>query len=202
LKEANQKSLNTLFPVFLKAEELKILLVGAGPVGIEKATAILSNAPNCRLTVVAELILEEMWQLKEAYPQINIAQRRFKEEDLNAAEMLFLAINNIDLSRKIKDLANSKKILVNVADTPDLCDFYLSSIVTKGDLKIAISTNGKSPTMAKRLKEMLFDIIPDDFQSLLSNMQLIRSKLKGDFSYKVTRLNEITADILKGDEKK
>ena len=49
---------------------------------------------------------------------------------------------------------------------------------------------------------MLFDIIPDDFQSLLSNMQLIRSKLKGDFSYKVTRLNEITADILKGDEKK
>ena len=202
MKEANQKSLNTLFPVFLKAEELKILLVGAGPVGIEKATAILSNAPNCRLTIVAELILEEMWQLKEAYPQIIIAQRRFKEEDLNAAEMLFLAINNIDLSRQIKDLANSKKILVNVADTPDLCDFYLSSIATKGDLKIAISTNGKSPTMAKRLKEMLFDIIPDDFQSLLSNMQLIRSKLKGDFSYKVARLNEITADILKGDEKK
>jgi siroheme synthase-like protein len=52
--------------------------------------------------------------------------------------------------------------LVNVADTPDQCDFYLSSIVQKGNLKIAISTNGKSPTVAKRIKEVLHDAIPGE----------------------------------------
>ena len=52
-------------------------------------------------------------------------------------------------TKKIKQQANAAGLLVNVADTPDLCDFYLGSIVQKGNLKIAISTNGKSPTVAK-----------------------------------------------------
>ena len=60
-----------------------------------------------------------------------------------------------NLHLQIKNAANEKGILVNMADTPDLCDFYLSSIVQKGQLKIAISTNGKSPTAAKRIKELL-----------------------------------------------
>ena len=57
------------------------------------------------------------------------------------------------LHEEIKAMATEKGILVNVADTPDLCDFYLGSIVQKGNLKIAISTNGKSPTAAKRIKK-------------------------------------------------
>jgi siroheme synthase-like protein len=84
-----------------------------------------------------------------------------------------------------------------VADTPDLCDFYLGSIVQKGDLKIAISTNGKSPTLAKRIKEFLNEIIPDDIQQLLDNLQTYRNTLKGDFQDKVKELNDLTASLLK-----
>jgi len=86
-----------------------------------------------------------------------------------------------------------KKVLTNVADKPDLCDFYLGSIVQKGNLKIAISTNGKSPTIAKRIKEILNETIPDEMDDLLNNMQRIRNGLKGDFNDKVKRLNDITS---------
>jgi precorrin-2 dehydrogenase/sirohydrochlorin ferrochelatase len=82
--------------------------------------------------------------------------------------------------------------LINVADTPELCDFYLGGVVTKGDLKIAISTNGKSPTLAKRIREMLEEAIPENINDLLENLNKLRKSLKGDFESKVEQLNEIT----------
>lgn len=83
-----------------------------------------------------------------------------------------------------------------MADTPHLCDFYLGSIVQKGDLKIAISTNGKSPTMAKRIREFLDDIIPDNIQNLLDNLREIRKSIQGDFQEKIRVLNEVTASLV------
>ena len=79
-----------------------------------------------------------------------------------------------------------------MADKPELCDFYLSSVVKKGDLKIAISTNGKSPTVAKSLKEQINEMMPDEIGDVLENMQVIRKGLNGDFAAKVKHLNEIT----------
>jgi uncharacterized membrane protein YfcA len=88
-----------------------------------------------------------------------------------------------------------------VADTPDLCDFYLGSVVKKGNLKIAISTNGKSPTIAKRLKETFNEALPDELDQVLDNMQSIRKKLNGDFDYKVKKLNSITKVLIEDSEK-
>jgi hypothetical protein len=83
-----------------------------------------------------------------------------------------------------------------VADTPDLCDFYLGSIVQKGDLKIAISTNGKSPTLAKRLKEVFYEALPGDTQESIENLNKFRNHLKGDFANKVKELNKATAILI------
>ena len=88
---------------------------------------------------------------------------------------------------------------MNVADTPDDCDFYLGSIVKKGDLKLAISTNGKSPTFAKRLRETFEEILPASIQSILDNLSAIRQKMKGDFNDKVEKLNELTSVLRKSD---
>jgi len=96
------------------------------------------------------------------------------------------------VSSYIRVLAKQKKLLVNVADKPELCDFYLGSIVQKGNLKIAISTNGKSPTDVKRLKEQINSMVPDEIESVLQNMQIIRNGIKGDFAEKVKQLNELT----------
>ena len=94
-----------------------------------------------------------------------------------------------------RDAANEKGILVNAADKPELCDFYLGSVVQKGNLKIAISTNGKSPTIAKRLKEVLNETLPDEIDTLLNSMQTIRNKMSGDFTEKVKQLNELTKNL-------
>ena len=106
----------------------------------------------------------------------------------------------MEVSREVQSDCRKENILVNVADKPDLCDFYLSSTVGKGDLKIAISTNGKSPTFAKRFREVLEAILPDSLQETLDNLQKIRNQLKGDFEYKVEKLNEITNVMKKKEE--
>ncbi len=110
--------------------------------------------------------------------------------------MNFLATDNPSLHEDIKAMAANKGILVNVADTPELCDFYLGSIVQKGSLKIAISTNGKSPTIAKRIKEMFNDMLPEEIDDLLNNMQTIRNGMKGSFQDKIRQLNEITNSLV------
>jgi precorrin-2 dehydrogenase/sirohydrochlorin ferrochelatase len=101
-----------------------------------------------------------------------------------------------EVNMQVYHACQSQGILINVADTPELCDFYLGSIVTKGDLKIAISTNGKSPTFAKRFRELLEENLPDSIDGILSKLSEIRNKLSGDFQSKVQKLDEIT-DILK-----
>jgi precorrin-2 dehydrogenase/sirohydrochlorin ferrochelatase len=96
-------------------------------------------------------------------------------------------LNESNLSR-----SKRKKYLINVADTPELCDFYLGSIVTKGDLKIAISTNGKSPTLSKRIREFFEEMLPENINDLILNLNEYRKTLKGNFEEKVSALNEIT----------
>src|SRR5690606_17113428 len=95
--------------------------------------------------------------------------------------------------------AKMQKKLINVADTPELCDFYLGSIVQKGNLKIAISTNGKSPTMAKRVKEVLNEAMPGELDEVISNLHTVRKKLNGNFEQKVKKLNALTKLLVEED---
>jgi len=188
---------NNLFPVFLKLEELNTLIVGGGNVGLEKLTALLKNSPRARITLVASAIGEEIKMLAQGKTHIRLIERNFRVRDLSNKDLVLLATDNTDLHRRIKNLARKKRLLVNVADTPDLCDFYLGSVVTKGNLKIGISTNGKSPTIAKRMREYLEEVLPEDTDMLLKNMQAIRDRIKGDFAHKVKMLNDITSSWLK-----
>jgi len=189
-------NMNKLFPVFLKLEELELLLVGAGNVALEKLNSLLSNSPGAKVTIVAPFIKEEVMQLLKNHPSCIIIQRSFEKADLENKDLVILATDDKKLHKKIKALTDENRILINVADTPELCDFYLGSIMQKGNLKIAISTNGKSPTIAKRIKEVLNETIPGEIDNLLSNMQSIRNKMSVDFAEKVKRLNELTKTLI------
>jgi len=191
---------NNLFPVFLKLEELDTLIVGGGNVGLEKLNAILKSSPRARITVVASAIKEEIRQLAQASRYIRLVERDFRVRDLQSKDVVVLATDDPVLHARIRTLARKRRLLVNVADTPDLCDFYLGSIVTKGNLKIGISTNGKSPTIAKRMREYLEEAIPENTDDLLSNMQAIRDRIKGDLAAKVKMLNDLTSSWLKKGE--
>ncbi len=186
---------NTLMPVFLKLNQLRVLLIGAGPVGLEKLLAIVKNSPHANITVLADDVNDEIVMMANSNPNITIIQKHYEAEDLLGAQVVFVAVNNLLLSEKIVQDAHALDLLVNVADTPDQCDFYLGSVVKKGDLKIAISTNGKSPTIAKRLRETFEEALPSDMHDLLQNMHVLRQQLRGDFASKVAQLNRVTASL-------
>lgn len=184
---------NKLFPVFLKLENFRVLVVGGGKIAGEKVAAIFNNSPATSVSLVAPEVSEEIFAWQKKFPNLKIALRPFAEYDLDHIDFVIVAVNDKKISYEIKQLSEKRRLITNVADTPEQCDFYLGSIVQKGDLKIAISTNGKSPTFAKRVKETLNDAIPNDVQLILDKLNGIRSQLKGDFEYKVNKLNEISA---------
>ena len=188
---------NELYPIFLKLDEFETLVVGAGNVALEKLQSLLSNSPNTPITVVAPVVRQRVKNFLSSYPKCKIVQRAFRKKDLDYKRIVVCATDNKELHSQIKLMASERGILVNVADTPELCDFYLSSIVQKGNLKIAVSTNGKSPTLAKRIKQVIGDMIPDEVDDALSHLQAIRSKMKGSFHEKVKRLNDITKELVK-----
>jgi siroheme synthase-like protein len=187
---------NELYPVFLKLETLNVLIIGGGGAGTEKLHFMMKNSPNAKVTLIAAEVSEEIKEIAKQHPTVSLFRRNFEEQDLNERDIVIVATDDAALNKDIRNKAKSRKILVNVADTPDLCDFYLGSIVTKGDLKIAISTNGKSPTFAKRLREVLEDILPDELPQLINNLQQIRNNLKTGFTEKVKQLNNITSTLV------
>jgi precorrin-2 dehydrogenase / sirohydrochlorin ferrochelatase len=191
---------NSLFPVFLKLNQIHTLIVGGGNVGLEKLDALLRNDHEARVTIIAPSIKTEIHQRSSLSSQIKLLRRTFRKGDLKGKDLIILATNDQKLNARIKELARKRHLLVNVADTPHLCDFYLGSTVKKGDLKIGISTNGKSPTFSKRLKEVLNDVLPDETNLLLQNLSEIRDRLKGDFSFKVKALNGITKSLIDRNE--
>ena len=190
---------NHLFPVFLKLEDLRVLLVGAGKVGLEKLTSLLTNSPAVSVHIVATEVSDEARKLAASHPNVVIEKRNFHPVDLEDMDLVIVAVNDKEESLRIRQLAKENKLLVNVADTPELCDFYLSCIVQKGNLKIAISTNGKSPTIAKRIKEVLHEAIPGELNESIENIHKVRNRLNGNFEYKVKKLNALTKVLVEKD---
>lgn len=191
---------NALFPVFLKLEQMHTLLVGGGNVALEKLTALLNNSPAARVTVVGREIRADLQAFAQNYTRVELHEKAFNPEDLTDKQLVICATDDPTLHQSILEQAHARGLLVNVADTPALCDFYLGSVVQKGDLKIGISTNGKSPTIAKRLKETLQETLPDELHHLLQHMPAIRKRLSGDFTEKVRHLNTLTASLAAGEE--
>lgn len=188
--------MNTLFPIYVKMDQIRTLLVGAGPVGLEKLQAIFRNSPQAHVHIVAERVDEEVRAFLTDKPTASLSQRSFEAADLENIGLAILATNNERLNEQIRQLTIARNILLNVADKPTLCDFYLGSVVQKGNLKIGISTNGKSPTMAKRLKEFLHEIVPEEIDEALTLMQQMRDQLKGDLQEKIKVLNAHTQELV------
>lgn len=200
-QSAENISRNVLYPVFLKLDKFDILIVGGGDAGAEKMRYIMKSSPNARVTLVAPEFIEEVAEIAGRHEQVIVHKRNFEEGDLNGKKLVIVATDDRELNKEIRELAVARNILTNVADTPDLCDFYLGSIVTKGDLKVAISTNGKSPTFAKRFRMLLEDILPENITETLDRLKTIRDSLKGDFQHKIDVLNQITSNLIEKNDK-
>ncbi|KPQ13893.1 MAG: uroporphyrin-III C-methyltransferase / precorrin-2 dehydrogenase / sirohydrochlorin ferrochelatase C [Algoriphagus marincola HL-49] len=189
--------MNHLYPIFLKVHELNVLLVGGGFVATEKLEFLLKSSPEAHVTVVSKFFRPEFFALAEGKETVTLIEDSYHEKYLGGKHIVIAATDDKSVNRQIRNESKERFLLVNVADTPELCDFYLGGIVTKGNLKIAISTNGKSPTTAKRLRQLLEEVLPDEINDLLENLNAYRATLKGDFEYKVKAMNEVTEGLVK-----
>ena len=190
---------NELYPIFLKLHNINVLIVGGGNVGLEKLSFMLKSSPNANVEVVATRFLPELEALIKNHPSVILTQSKFKKKMLKKRHMVIACTDDLEVNKRVYDLARKRYLICNIADTPPLCDYYLGGIVTKGNVKIAISTNGKSPTTAKRLREFFEEVIPEDVNKMVENLNEYRKTLKGNFEEKVQKMNEIT-EALKNKE--
>lgn len=187
--------MNTLYPIFLKAHALRILIVGGGYVALEKVSFLFKSSPDAQVTLIAPMIREETRDFLADKP-VQIIETEYAPSFLEGHALVIATTDQPEVNKQVAHDARAAGILVNVADTPALCDFYLGSIVTKGHLKIAISTQGKSPTLAKRLREWLESILPEEIDHLLINLFEYRQTLRGNFQEKIEQMNQATEKLL------
>jgi precorrin-2 dehydrogenase/sirohydrochlorin ferrochelatase len=186
---------NNLYPIFLKTQQLEILIVGGGFVALEKLSFLLKSSPNSSVTMVAPFFREETQEVAIKYG-VKIIPSNYHSSSLENKHIVIATTDKVAVNLKVYKDCKQKNILVNVADNPPFCDFYMGGIVTKGHVKIAISTNGKSPTTAKRLRQFFEDVIPENVDDLVKNLNEYRKTIKGDFEEKVKKLNEFTKSLV------
>ncbi|SRR5690606_34653962 len=189
------KATNTLFPIFLRADRLQILIVGGGSVAEEKLHFLFKNSPDAHVTLVATSISEAVLGYAHQF-DITFYHRPYQSSDIEYGDLIIAATDIAPLNESIRKDARSAGKLINVADQPALCDFYLGGVVTKGDIKIAISTNGKSPTLAKRLRQLLENNLPNELNTLADHLHKARPLFGKDFKRKVEELNTLTASLI------
>jgi precorrin-2 dehydrogenase/sirohydrochlorin ferrochelatase len=188
--------MNTLYPIFLKTEQLHVLIVGGGFVALEKLEFLFKSSPNARVTLVSPMVREET-QVFIADKNVTVIRRPFHRKFLRGKNIVVATTDVPKVNERVYKLCRKRNTLVNVADNPPLCDFYMGGIVTKGNLKIAISTNGKSPTLAKRIRQWLEGFLPEETDALLDKLYEYRNSLKGDFEQKIVAMNALTEKLLK-----
>jgi precorrin-2 dehydrogenase/sirohydrochlorin ferrochelatase len=144
--------MSCLFPMFLKLEGRKCLVVGAGKVGGPKAGGLIDTGAHIR--VIALEAREEVHQWANA-GKITLEIRPFVPQDLDGAFLAIVATANPELDASIYREAQRRGVLCNVVDVPECCDFYYPAVMRRGDLQIAVSTNGQSPSLAQKLRQQL-----------------------------------------------
>jgi len=189
-------STNNLYPIFLKLEKIQTLIIGGGNVGLEKVNFILAQSPNAKIRVVSESVHPKIKLKALARYNIQIVERKFIPDDLDGIKVLIIATNNVKLNSQIYQLAQAKNILANVVDNPGLCDFYTAAVMKKGPIKIAVSSNGVSPTLAKRLRDVFEEALPNEIEDTAQLLGEIRDLLNGDFKEKVNALNSLTTTLI------
>jgi precorrin-2 dehydrogenase/sirohydrochlorin ferrochelatase len=162
------------YPVHLDINNRNVLVVGGGGVGTRKVRTLL--ACGARVTVVS---LEASRRLRELATagEIVLEERSYQSDDLSGMFLVIGATNDEKLNRQISGDADRLNTLCNIADRPEVCNFILPSIVHRDDLVITISTSGKSPALAKKLRKALENQFGEEYGTLLRLMGAIRKKL-------------------------
>jgi len=162
------------YPVSLDIKNRKCLVVGGGSVGTRKVKTLLEC--GAQVTVVSPGVSGQLRELVDS-GLIILEKRPYREADLDGMFLVIGTTDDEELNRQISIDAEKLNMLCNIADRPEVCNFILPSIVKRGDLTISISTSGKSPALAKRLRIELEEQFGNEYAEFLRLMGAIRKKL-------------------------
>lgn len=162
------------YPVNLDINHRNCLVVGGGSVGTRKVLTLVKC--GARVTVVSPEVTPDLQQLHDS-DTIILKNRTFRPSDLDGMFLVVGATDNEALNRDIHIAAESRGLLCNIADRPEVCNFILPSIVNRGDLIIAISTSGQSPALAKKLRQELEKQFGSEYGEFLKLMGAVRKRL-------------------------
>jgi precorrin-2 dehydrogenase / sirohydrochlorin ferrochelatase len=142
----------SLFPMFLKLEGRRCLVVGAGNVGEPKIAGLLETGARVHVVALDASPAVREWARAG---RLELELRAYSGKDLEGAFLAVVATNSRSLNQRVYDEAQRRGVLCNVVDVPDLCDFFYPAIVRRGDLQIAVSTSGQSPSLAQKIRQQL-----------------------------------------------
>jgi precorrin-2 dehydrogenase/sirohydrochlorin ferrochelatase len=162
------------YPINLDIQNRNVLVVGGGGVGTRKVKTLLDC--GARVTVVSLEVSRQLQDLATS-GEIKLEDRSYQSNDLSGMFLVIGATNDEKLNRQISNDAERLNTLCNIADHPEVCNFILPSIVHRDDLVITISTSGKSPALAKKLRKTLENHYGEEYGTLLRLMGAIRQKL-------------------------
>jgi len=166
--------MSSLFPMFLKLDGRRCLVIGAGRIADGKAEGLLRAGAT--VTVIAPEANDKVRALADA-ARITWLQREVQPGDTAGYFLVIAGTNVAAVNRAVVDEARAADILVNAVDDPPYCDFYYGSIVERGHLQVAISTAGESPALAQRLRKEIDAQLPADAGKWLAQVGQLRREV-------------------------
>ena len=170
---------NPLYPIFLELSTLDTLLVGGGAEAVERLTSLLASSPDARVTVIAPEIDEGVDALLAELPghHVVVELRPFRETDLPGRDLVIAATGAAATDESVVAAARRHRVLAHAAGAPARSDFRLGRVVTRGALKVGVSTAGWSPALAEAFAGAVDEALPGGLASLLRRLEALALNL-------------------------
>lgn len=159
------------YPIFLNLKSKRTVVIGGGSVAARKILSLLDA--QARVVVVAEQI-DEALKTRCKNTNTEFVEARYSKDYLAGATIAFAATNDEELNEQIYKDCQQLEVLCNVADAPELCDFFAPAVVKRGDLQIAVGTDGYSPAYAGHIRQKLEGIFTEKHGEFLAELEIIR----------------------------
>jgi len=193
----------SLYPVNLILKDIPCLVVGGGILAERKVNSLL-NA-DAKVTLISPFITNKLKALKKDNLILH-SERNYRNGDLEGFFLVIAATDSASVNEEIYKEAKERGILINCVDIPEKCNFYLPSVIQRGDLQIAISSSGKVPYFTKKLREFLENKFDEEFIKKLEHLHKLRKKIieesENDTALKERKFHEILDPEIAGIFKK
>ncbi|MGN0377861.1 MAG: bifunctional precorrin-2 dehydrogenase/sirohydrochlorin ferrochelatase [Suilimivivens sp.] len=185
------------FPLFVSLDGYPCLVIGGGKVALRKIRTLQEY--GAKVTVVSPEICQEI----EEMTGVKLIRRKFKEEDLTERKLVFAASSDEECNTEAARLCREKGILINVADEAEKCDFFFPALVKRGDVTVGISTGGKSPAVASKVRKKIDKLLPEDLGSFTEEIGKRRKEIKdrGDSTEGNEEYLKLIEDYFEGERK-